>query len=1165
MVRKYITRDFTNHIHTTEYLSDEDEYIKFEMFSFDPDYTRTYIVENNTLKGENCKKTNYKSWTCFQSKNKIDPMEFTLNYNAKTTGQYRIDIIYEQDSHMFEDNDYNTHKDLVGWYDIYLKGSKSEHTATIHKIKKPKRDTKLVDINDILKEAKVSDMGPISKKFSKKKWDLDSVKKMEKTILKGFAKMGIYYDPESDMDLQKFLKLMEEINNNNIDKPTSAVDLKFEGENNVLKRKTIFKDLNKGNYNIEFGVPHNCYVIGAIIRKIIVFTGTNDDEAGTNLQFTQATLTNSEMLKPTELQVTVGYDDDFECENSPSGLYMDYMDECNLYVRNSEGDIERIFGGYVSTPLPDKDRRKITIHCADRLRDGQNKYILDELVMQGGDGNDSEYDKNDVISFNKHGEVLRYLCELYEVSLKNNIEGGYVENEKYDNGFTVVFGKKKRGNVKNVKKIDVSNGSVKFNNKSVQLRNNSSGKRKQTWTLWKAKKIPVDISNYKNFHITYGMGNPRTEHKRKDSIVTDVADSTAGSQKFGKCGVSQDNKYLMAIGKPSAGGDTGSGWTKTIFERKCPCCGSSNLVWDWNWGSYSSCRGANEGGTAEGHIFCKSCDADWSVQGKSHENRAGYCKKSVKKKSSTVKSSRSEAQKLKNGEMAGVPSGDVSISAEDIFKAIKKATKGWKHSTGTGSTASYLEKHHVGDCFAWSEKISKELKRYKVNHKIVEYNSGVVSNHRSVLYQKSNGEYDDFPYREYNFPNGTYNTSGSKNGRVIYNYKQGGRISQAKTSKNTKKNETVETLITNGYDIKTPFQAYIDIVYSTTQSLDSKKYHVYVDFTQKAKSNYSMSGLNPVWVNNQSKKLTLNNFIDKLREYRNHSADTRIYIHSVSFITPKIKVKTKEDKADWYTYDEHTIDESSCKIKLYSIAFNNQTGTVPGGLSSCGRGVNEIMKNIVDGGNYLVSMTYGKHRADDKINFRVDNNSDAVFVAREGNDNNILEWGNINYNPANELYNMSRCVFKKNKTEKYFYVDSKFSESILKYQEQCTLITENEAIGEKEAYWNARHNEKFNPEQTYSYTITVMGCPDVELKDLVSVTANSRKLNTLKEVESITLKYDHKSKPILQTELGLGELAPDLQVRQTIRNLRNNAKKSTTDFGSSAKPISDESIYEWEN
>ena len=159
---------------------------------------------------------------------------------------------------------------------------------------------------------------------------------------------------------------------------------------------------------------------------------------------------------------------------------------------------------------------------------------------------------------------------------------------------------------------------------------------------------------------------------------------------------------------------------------------------------------------------------------------------------------------------------------------------------------------------------------------------------------------------------------------------------------------------------------------------------------------------------------------------------------------------------------------------------------------------------------------------------------------------------------------MSRCVFKKNKNDKYYYVESKDAISILKYQEQCTLQTESEPIGEKEAYWNARHNEKFNSEQTYSYTITVGGSPDVDLKDLVNVVANKYQLNTLKEVESITLTYNHKTKPVVQTQLGLGELAPDIQLKKNIKQLRDNAKTNRTDFTGTATPIENNDIYTWE-
>jgi len=44
-------------------------------------------------------------------------------------------------------------------------------------------------------------------------------------------------------------------------------------------------------------------------------------------------------------------------------------------------------------------------------------------------------------------------------------------------------------------------------------------------------------------------------------------------------------------------------------------------------------------------------------------------------------------------------------------------------------------------------------------------------------------------------------------------------------------------------------------------------------------------------------------------------------------------------------------------------------------------------------------------------------------------------------------------------------------ESILDYGEQTTLITETEGIGEKQAYWNARHNEKFNPETSIVFSL----------------------------------------------------------------------------------------------
>lgn len=1115
MVRKYITRDFTDHAYTTEYLSDEDEYIRFEVFSFDPRFTKAFSPMENNLIGENARKTTFKEWICFQSKDKINPMEFTVDYNVTEVGTYRVDLVYEKDTHMYKftkdgkDVEYNTSKDLVGWYDIYKKEEKQEHKAIVYTDNLPEGASK-------------------------------SVKKAFEKSKKNAIKIA---------------------NSSNTNKSDTAKPLKFEGENNAIKRKTLFLDLKEGTHKIEFAVPHNCYMYGVLIRKQMRFYGSNNDEPGSNLMFTEGKLTFSEMGKASSLECTVGYDDGFECEESPSGLYLEYMDECNLYVKNNEGNIVRAFGGYVSTPLPDNKREEITIHCADRLKDGENKYILDQLLIQNGDNNTSDYDVTNSISFDTYAQVLNYLCRMYETTLSNNIDANHVEGEIYRGGFSKSFGKKK-----DIKKITATNGQVTINNNNITLRNNADGKKKQVWILYSAKN-PVNISNYQHFHITCGLGNPKSDYKLKETINVDTADSTAGALHFTKCGVSQDKKYVMAIGTPTSSKDSGryGEYYKTIFKNECPHCHQPTLRWDscrtdtkciftQHWGGSKRTWG---GGIPplETEITCNNCDSDFSALG--NEKDAPW--KKLTKVGSTVKSSKAEQTKLHNGEMYALPKGGVAVTSTDIFKAIRRACNGWRHSTGTGTTASYLEKHHVGDCWAWSDWISKQLKKYKVNHKIVEYGTGNSDQHRSVVYQNSKGNYVDFPYREYNFPRNTRNTRGSLHGKAIYKYTAGGRINQATVSGGTSKTQTQETTVTKGFDKDNPFQAYIDIVYSSDKK---KKRHVYVDFTQKASGNDSMSGLKPVWVNNSTKEISLNGFVDKLKDF---SGSNTIYLHSISFVAPKVPVTKDNKNPNWYTVDKATKDNSSCKMYLSNIKIDNIRGTPPTDFQACGKTVNEIIQHVVSEAGYVVNMEYGLHRCDDKISFSVTNSNLPVFTATEGDNNNILEWSNINYNPANELFNMSRCVFKRNdNSEHYSYVDSKDAMSIFKYQEQCTLMTLNEKTSEKEAYWNAKHNEKFNPVQTYNFTITVKGFPDLKFGELVKVVANMKKLNTLKEVNSISMTYKIKDKPVIQTELGLGELAPDIQINKTIKQMRDNAKKETTSFFGTASPVVNEDIYEWE-
>lgn len=958
----------------------------------------------------------------------------------------------------------------------------------------------------------------------------------------------------------------------------NSESVSFEGIIHELKRKTFFNQYEKGNTVLSFSLPKNVYFIGVLIQKVKEYVGDSLDSAGTNLLLKEVEYTSDGQITPKEASFKIGYDNSFEHYLTQSGYCMDYNDEVNIYLKKDGiTDEIRVFGGYLSSILPNDKKTLLNISCADRMIDGQNNYILTRMRLLGGTESDEDnlYTTDMDQNFDNYGGAIKFLCQCMETSLLNNIDkDDRVTDETAKKGFNIEFGKKKK-----IKKVTAKNSMVEFSKNFVTLRNNASAKKRQEIVLYNAKdhvtSVPPKITNYTNFGIVYGLGDVKTEHEEKTVSTVNDGTGTAGSQKFTKCGVSEDGKYLMAIGLPSAGKDSVSGWTKTVFERKCPHCGSTNVIWDWNWGSYSECRGASEGGSAEGHIFCKSCDADYSVQGWEHITGST---KHMKKVSSTVSSSRSEAEQLKAGKMVATPKTGVTVSSDDIFKAI--TNKAFKYSYSTEySTASMLKKHGKGDCWAFSEFIFNELKSYKVNCRVVQYNSGQSKQHRSVQYKNKKNQWEDFPYREYGwgskFNNKLNDTSGSKNpDSVPLKYINGGTIAKA-TSKSSSKSETTTVKVTEGYDRDKPIQGYFEVTVSTEPSLKAKTQTVQVGFTQKSGDTNSLTGFNPIWINNTVKQLNVDllHFI-KQSIYSDFDDTNDYYLHSIKFIAPinksvdteksAIEGKTVYKTEDWYTNDKSTKDNSSCKMDLYSINFNNALLINPQELNSCGKSINSIMEDLLSFSKYTAKMVYGKHRKDDKIYFSVDNQTTPKFIAEEGDGDNILKFSGISFTPRSNLFNNSTVVFKDS-SKRYKYVETKDVNSILRYGEQTTLITSTDIIGSKEAYFNAMNNNKYNPHETFNFSITLPFFVDVSVGELVPVIANSRQLNTIKEVKSVKYHCTYEQIPKVQTELGLGELPVDLQIKKDLREIRQSAKKETTNFSGTAKPILDEEVYEWDN
>ena len=1058
IMRKHIRREHSNSIH--KIIRDYDEFWKVEIISYEHELTEVYTPSLSNMNGTNITTKSYKSWSAIASSDEKNPFTLKLNYSVQSSGEYRIDILYENIAE---------HK-LSGEY-------------------------------------------------------------------KGTA-------------------------------------VPFDGSVNDVKLTTFFEEWSKGSQSFEIEIPIHTYIYGVIIRKTKEYT-FESVKFTNNMVVPEVDTTDSSQLDPVECSFEVLLDDAFECDISPSGYYMSYNDEVNVYVKAKDGaDEVQIFGGYLSTILPNDDRTRLNISCADRLVDGQNKYILSQMTLLGGtkSKDEKEYVSYMDKDFKSYGEALKFLCSAMQTTLKNNIGKNYlVDNETAKKGFNIEFGKKKT-----ISKVTCTNATAKMSKNFVTLRNNSSAQKKQTIILYDGKKSrgskpPINITNYSNFSVVYGLGEPKKSHKEKSTEIVEVGSGNAGSQEFNKCGVSKDGKYLMAIGLPSACGEVSKyGYTyyKRIYVRKC-VCGSTNLVWDWHWVGtsnygYSPCRGNSEGGSAEGHIFCKSCDRDYSIiTGKDHHHCGS--KNKLKPASSIMKSSASEAQKLKAGNMVATPTGD-SLSADDIFKAIWELAKSKKFKYqlkgNTTSTASGLESTRVGDCWAFSEWIFNQLKAYKVNCRVLDYKSSESDNHRSVQYQNKNNKWVNFPYSDYGWNKKLRPDSGINHpNSTPFKYTAGGNIASAKSKSGTKTQTTTVT-VTTGYDKDKPFQGYFEVVVSAKAkgskgSFKDKTKSFYVGFTLKSDAINALTGFSPVWINNTTRKLNVDllKFIKSV--YNDYDDKYSYFLHSIKLITPK-------NKEDWYKNDNSTRDEASCKIDLYSINFNDETLINPTDLDSCGKNITSIMQDLVSASHYTVNKQYSKHRKDDTINFSVDNQTEPKLVVEEGDNSNVLSISGISYTPRSNLFNDSIVVFKNGKN-KYQYVETKDVESILKYGVQTTLQTSSEVMGSKEAYYNAINNTNYNPVETFSFTVTLPYFVDIKVGDIVQVIAFSRKLNTVKTVASVKYKIRNDDIPKIQTEIGVGELPMDLQIAKELREIRASAKKETTSFSSSAEPLLDDEVYEWDN
>ena len=293
---------------------------------------------------------------------------------------------------------------------------------------------------------------------------------------------------------------------------------------------------------------------------------------------------------------------------------------------------------------------------------------------------------DDIVKFFRNGTqyCAKFLdgcgSPLVNASVIFNINGVFYKKQTDDNGMarlninlfpgeyilTAIHlnGEEKANIIKVLTTISAEDISLIENKSGVFVLKTHDGARNVSITINGVEYIvQTDDGDVATLNVSLSKGNHAVLSKNLNSgeeifNTIYVMEDPAFIKYYSIYGVSPDGKYIMAIGRPSAAGELSKyGYTfyKSVFERICPCCRSDRLYWGifWagsetaNWGVFPA-TGLKESGSAEGHIFCAKCDADFSViDGKNH----GGGSKNLIKVISTVSSSKDEAYILKNGQM----------------------------------------------------------------------------------------------------------------------------------------------------------------------------------------------------------------------------------------------------------------------------------------------------------------------------------------------------------------------------------------------------------------------------------------------------------------------------------------------------------------------------------
>lgn len=323
----------------------------------------------------------------------------------------------------------------------------------------------------------------------------------------------------------------------------------FVGTDVNFSRNYQYCTLKQGENTIKYVLSSNTIFIGLAIKKYDVWEAKRHNTKDDKLTMIKATVEHTKEFSINTMTCEFMYYHELDELLEPtdpnanrSGLIFDYRDEINLYVKDTNGNQQLVFGGYISTCEVDDDLTKVTMECADRLIDLDRRYCLSEVTINNYQTDENaDYSKYADLkrNYNNYSDPLKFLLNNSEIYLNSNLKIG---DSLVDRTSRKLANYHKGGYTKLTK----SNMVVNVFDGSITVRNGADTLKKQSLVIYDdgVNNDTVLLNIYPNLYFHYGLGTEKWEEKVEETKTVTVQGSTQAKSTW----VKRANSITSATG-----------------------------------------------------------------------------------------------------------------------------------------------------------------------------------------------------------------------------------------------------------------------------------------------------------------------------------------------------------------------------------------------------------------------------------------------------------------------------------------------------------------------------------------------------------------------------------------------------------------------------------------